>query len=64
MLTVLGEMTGPSILLGDLNDHPPTSKILARANVVGMRRLTKNDPTTLSKSGTLANRWQLTIVDR
>ena len=53
-LVYLGALTCPSVLLGDLNDHPQTSNALAQAHLAGMYRLTNEDPTTLSKDGTLA----------
>ena len=53
-LAYTGGLNYPSILLGDLNDHPTTSNALAQASIFDMHRLTCDDPTTLSKDGNLS----------
>ena len=55
-LAFTGELTCPTLLLGDLNDHPSTSHALAQASIFDMHRLTDDHPTTLAKDGALANK--------
>ena len=56
VLAYMGAVTCASILMGDLNDHPMTSIAMASASVMGMHRLSSDDPTTLTKNGELAVR--------
>ena len=56
VLTFLGGMTCPSVMMGDVNDHPTTSFALTQAHGVGMHRLTRDDATTLTKDGQLASK--------
>ena len=55
-LAYTGGLNYPSILLGDLNDHPTTSNALVQASSFDMHRLTGDDPTTLSKDGNLSSK--------
>ena len=54
VLSYLGELKAPSLLLGDFNDHPSTSRVLAQSHTADMYRVTNDDPTTLTKNGELA----------
>ena len=55
-LAFTGRLNYPSLLLGDLNDHPSTSNALAQASIFDMHRLSSDDPTTLSKDGSLSSK--------
>ena len=56
VLTSLGDLTCPAVLVGDLNTHPNASNVLARALDVGMHRISPDHPTTLTKDGKVASR--------
>ena len=56
VLTFLGGLTCPSVMMGDVNDHPTTSFALTQAHGVGMHRLTRDEATTLTKDGQLASK--------
>ena len=53
-LLFLGRLTCPAVLLGDLNDHPSTSDVLAQSHLAYMHRITDESPTTLAKDGEIA----------
>ena len=55
-LSFLGGLTYPSVLLGDLNDHPCSSNALAQSQIVSMYRISDDAPTTLTKEGELASK--------
>ena len=55
-LSFLGRLMCPAVLLGDLNDHPSTSDVLAQSHLVQMHRITDESPTTLTKDGDIAAR--------
>ena len=59
VLSYLGRLTNPAVMIGDLNDHPSTSQALAGAHVMNMFRLTDDSPTTLSKQGHTSGRLPL-----
>ena len=52
-------LTAPSIVVGDMNDHPSTSLAMMRATALGMQRLNDNASTTLTKDGAISNRLSL-----
>ena len=56
VLTYLGGLSSPAVMMGDLNDHPTTSDALAQAHVTGMYRISGEEPTTLNKEGEVAKK--------
>ena len=56
VISTMGGLRCSSVIMGDLNDHPKTSRILASSHLLGMFRVSSDEPTTLTKDGLLSNR--------
>ena len=59
IISYMGRLICPSIMVGDLNDHLTSSPSLARAPIMNMHRVTDDSPTTLNKQGVVSGRTPL-----
>ena len=59
VLSYMGKLNSLAVVIGDLNDHPCSSPVLASATILDMHRITDDTPTTFSKSGTVSARQPL-----
>ena len=51
VFSAMGRLMCPAVVMGDLNDHLSSSPVLASCDLLGLSRVSSNEPTTLNKEG-------------